>query len=446
MAITFRAVGGFGEIGRNMCCVKINEDAFIFDMGLHLPNYIKITEQEHEEFVALSENKLKKGDAVPQDKTIFDWKDNVRAIILTHAHLDHMGAVPWLAHHYNAPIICTPFTAHVLRDIIRDEGIDFENKIIELKPGKSVKLSEEFVVEFVNTTHSTPQTIIIALHSPEGIILYGNDHRLDPTPTLGNPPDFKRFKELSKKGVKLMIQDCLYSCKQGHSGSETTVKSDLKRILLEENKKRKGIILTTFASHIERLKNIAECGKLMNRKVYFLGRSIAKYVFAAQDCNIVTFDDVIISKFAKQTRRYLRDIMKKGKEKFLLVVTGHQGEPNATLSKMVNGLLPFEFEKKDLVIFSSSIIPNELNEENRAVLDKNLTELNVDFISGVHISGHCFKEDLKDLIKMVQPKHIIPAHGNIKKTDCMISLLNELGYEKDKNIHIVCDGEEKIID
>jgi ribonuclease J len=442
MSVFFRAVGGFGEIGRNMCAVKINGDVFILDMGLHLPNYIRITEEEHEEFVVLSESRLKKGDAVPQDKFLLDWKDDVKGIILTHAHLDHMGAVPWLAHKYNAPIICTPFTANVLKTIIRDEGIEFNNDIVEVKPGEIFDVHNSVSIEFINTTHSTPQTVLVAIHSSEGIILYGNDFRFDHSPTLGDSPDFKRLKELGKKGVLLMIQDCLYSCKDGNTGSEKDVLETLKSILLDANYKKKGIIITTFASHIERLKNIAFCGKALDRKVCFLGRSFAKYVFAAQDCGIAKFDDVFISKFAKQTRRYLRDVMKKGKEKFLLVVTGHQGEPKATLSKMAEGILPFNFEKGDLVVFSSSVIPTEINEENRAVLDKKLSELNVDIISDVHISGHCFKEDLLDLVDFVKPKNIIPAHGTLDKEDCMISLLKNKGYEEGKNVHVLKNGEE----
>ncbi len=446
MAITFRAVGGFGEIGRNMSAVKVNEEVFILDMGLHMPNYIALTEHEREEFIPLSESRLKKADAIPQDKLIDDWKYLVKAIILTHAHLDHMGAVPWLAHRYNAPIVCTPFTANVLRTIIRDEGIDFENKIIELKPGKQFKISQDTKIEFVHTTHSTPHTIIVVLHTKDGIIMYGNDYRLDDTPTLGSPPDYKRMKELSKKGVKLLIQDCLYSCKEGHTGSEQTVKEELKEILLNKNLKKKGVIVTTFASHIERLKNIAEIGKLMNRKVYFMGRSIAKYVFAAQDCDIAKFEGVTISKFAKQTRRYLRQVMKRGKDKCLLVVTGHQGEPKATLSKMTEGILPFEFSPGDVVIFSSSVIPADINKENRAELESKLKDKGIKIIKDVHVSGHSFREDVKKMLKIIKAEHIIPAHGDSEKTLCMTGLIEELGYKLDKNAHIVIDGEEVNID
>lgn len=442
MSIKFRAVGGFGEVGRNMCAVNIKNNVFIFDIGLHLPNYITITEQESEHFVVLSEAKLKKGEAIPQDDRISDWREDVKAIILTHAHLDHMGAVPWLAHRYDAPVICTPFTAHILRSIIRDEGIDFENKILELKPGKKIKLSQEFTVEFVNTTHSTPQTVIVALHTPEGIVLYGNDYRLDHSPTLGKAPDFERLKELSKKGVSLMIQDCLYSCREGHTGTEEDVKEELKKILLDEQNQDKGIIVTTFASHIERLKNIVECGKLMKRKIFFLGRSIAKYVFAAQDCGIEKFEGVVISKFAKQTRRYLKRIMKRGKDKCLLIVTGHQGEPKATLSKMAEGILPFDFDDNDLVIFSSSVIPADINEENRFVLEEKLSELGVSILKDVHISGHCFREDLIDIISLVKPKHIIPAHGDPEKVGCMLQLLKSLGYSEGKEVFVVNDGDE----
>ncbi|RLE46397.1 ribonuclease J [Candidatus Woesearchaeota archaeon] len=440
MVVSFRAVGGFGEIGRNMSAVRVRNNVFIFDMGLHMPNYISLTEQEGEELVVMSESRLKKADAIPQDKLIDDWKADVKAILLTHAHLDHMGAVPWLAHKYDCPVICTPFTAHVLRSVIRDESIEFFNEIIELLPGESFRLSDGFSVEFVRTTHSTVQTIIVALHTPEGVIMYGNDYRLDKNPTLGLPPDFDRFKELGQKGVKLLIQDCLYSCREGHNGSETEVKKKLREVLLDEKNVGKGVIVTTFSSHIERLNNIAEIGKLMNRKVYFLGRSIAKYVFAAQDCGIAKFEGVVVSKFAKQSRKYLKEILKKGKENALLVVTGNQGEPKATLSKMVDGVLPFDFSPGDVVVFSSSIIPADINRENRAVLDSKLKDVGVDIVPDVHISGHSFRADIADFLRMINAEHVIPAHGDSEKTDCMVPLLKEIGYADDK-IHVVVDGK-----
>ncbi len=446
MTITFRAVGGFGEIGRNMCAVKINDNVFIFDMGLHLQNYIEITEQEREQFVPLSESLLKKNDAIPQDDIISDWLPNVRAILTTHAHLDHMGAIPWLAHKYNAPVICSPFSAHILKSIIREDELEFENRIIELKPSKKMKIAKDVSIEFVRTTHSTPQAVIIVLHTSEGIIMYGNDFRLDKNPTLGKAPDFSRLKALGKKGVKLLIEDCLYSCKQGHTGTEKDVKEKLKNILFTEGKKNKGLIVTTFGSHIERLHNISIIGKKLGRKVFFLGRSLARYCFAAQDCKITKFDGVSISKFAKQSRRYLRQINKRGKENCLLVVTGHQGEPKASLSKMVDGLLPYKFSNKDVVVFSSSIIPVKDNEENRAILEKKLLEKGVCIYDNVHISGHCFKEDVIEFLNLVKPQNFIPAHGTKEKTDCMISLIKENNILDKKKVYVVVNGDSVTID
>ena len=269
MDVEICAVGGFNEVGRNMTAVKIDDDVIIFDMGLQMPNYIKLTGEEIGEVIKLTESKLKRAEAVPQDQMIKDWRLNVRAIVITHAHLDHIGAVPYVASKYDSPVICTPFSAAVLRTILRDEKINLSNDIIELKSGQTMKIGK-LELEFCHTTHSTPQTIIAALHTKKGSILYGNDYKIDSQPTLGKPFSQETFKKIGDEGVLALIQDCLYSREQRKTPSEDVVKKLLRDVLLEVDSKGKAIIVTTFASHIARLKTIAEFGRTLNRKVVFM--------------------------------------------------------------------------------------------------------------------------------------------------------------------------------
>src|SRR3990172_11052444 len=157
------AVGGYGEVGKNMTAVKIGEDVIIFDMGLHLPNYVKVTEEEREEVLKLSPTHLKRAKAIPNDELIEDWRDNVKAIVTSHAHLDHIGAIPYLASRYNAPIICTTYTAEVIKKILQDENLKLPNKIQAVQPNQVVKITKKLKLEFINMTHSIPQTAMIVL-------------------------------------------------------------------------------------------------------------------------------------------------------------------------------------------------------------------------------------------------------------------------------------------
>ena len=439
MTVEIAAVGGWKEVGRNMTAVKVDEEAVIFDMGLHLPNYIKLTEEEIGEFVKQTETSLKKAEAIPQDGTIKDWREKVTAIIITHAHLDHIGAAPYMAQKYDAPVICTPFSAEILRTICKDEKIDFQNKIVELKPGQTTQLSKNLKLEFCQITHSTPQTIIATLHTPYGIIMYGNDYKLDSHPTLGTPVNYEHFKNTGEKGVLALIQDCLYSAEQRKTPSEQVAKDMLRDVLIDIDNKGKGILVTTFASHIARLKTITEYGRMLGRKVIIMGRSMAKYSFAAKDSGLVDISkQAEICKYARQIRRRLKEVQTK-KDKYLLVVSGHQGEPKSTLSKMIDGIYPWKFTN-DYVIFSCQVIPADINKKQRAIMEEKLNKLGARIFKDIHVSGHSSREDIREIIKLLKPKHLLPTHGEKEKTDAFISLADELWYT-DKTVHPLANGE-----
>src|SRR5574341_349925 len=442
MSVEIAAVGGWGEVGRNMSAVRIDNEIVIFDMGLHLPNYITLTEEELGEFRRLTEASLKKAEAIPQDSLVKDWKQNVLAIVLTHAHLDHMGAAPYMAAKYDVPIICTPFTAALLRTICRDERIDMPNKIIALKPGQTMPLSKNIKLEFCHITHSTPQTIIATLHTPHGVIMYGNDYKLDLHPTLGSPANFDHLKNLGEKGVIALIQDCLYAAEHRKTPSEQVAKEMHKEVLLDVDSKGKGIIVTTFASHIARLKSIAEFGKMLGRKVVFMGRSTAKYCYAAKDADVIDlFKQAEILKYSRQIRRKLAEIQAKGKDKYLLVVSGHQGEPQSALSKMIDGVYNWKFSQDDHVIFSSHTIPAEINIRQRAVMEEKLKKMGERMFKDIHVSGHSSREDLRDMITMVKPKNILPTHGEQSMMNAFNSLATEMGYKMHKNLYPLTNGQ-----
>ncbi|MBW2989692.1 RNase J family beta-CASP ribonuclease [Candidatus Woesearchaeota archaeon] len=437
------AVGGYDEIGKNMTAVKAGDEAVIIDMGLHLDSYIKYTEGEGEDMVEISPDELAKVGAIPNDRVIKDWMGKVKAIIPTHAHLDHVGALTFLSNRYDAPILCTPFTSEVIKTISRDEKIKLRNSIKVLNVNSVYWVSKNIRIEFINMTHSTPQTVMVAVHTPEGTLLYANDFKFDNHPTLGKKPNYKRLEELGNKGVKVLICDCTRARQPIKTPSELVAKEMLRDVMLGVDSRGKAVIVTTFASHLARLKSIIEFGKKMNRKVVFLGRSLAKYTQAGEKIDIISFSkDAEIVKFGKQIKNRLSKMGKQGIEKYLLVVTGHQGEPKSTLSKIVNGEIPFRFKSEDHVIFSCTVIPSKVNIENRAELERKLREKGVRIFRDIHASGHASREDLRDLINLVKPKNIIPAHGEKEMKEALVELAIEKGYRRGKTVHIVHDGDK----
>ena len=433
-------VGGYNEVGKNMTAVKVDDEVVILDMGLSLEKYIAYTEDE--DIYDLSPNKLIRVGAVPDVSLISDWKDKVKAIIPTHAHLDHIGAIPFLSNSFKAQIICAPYTKAVLSEILKGENITLKNRIVAINPNSSFQLSKGIKVEFINMTHSIPQTVVVALHTKYGVIVYANDFKFDNTPVLGKKPNYEKLAALKKKGVLCLILDSIYSKDARKTPSEKIAREMLREVLFGLKSKKSLIIVTTFSSHLARLKSIIEFGKKLKRKIIFCGRSLYKYVKAGEDTQIINFSgDVEIVKFRKHVIKKLKTLKSaEERSKVLLVVTGHQGEPKAVLPRMAYRHLPFNFEPGDFVIFSSSIIPTNINIANRSLLERSLKDQGVRIFKDVHVSGHAAKEDQRDLISLLKPKHIIPAHGDINMASSLAELGKEMGYRIGKDVHIMGDG------
>ena len=279
------------------------------------------------------------------------------------------------------------------------------------------------------------------MHTPEGIVLYATDFKFDNTPTLGKKPNYERIKQLGKIGVKVLIVDSLYSNSPIKMPSEAVAKEMLKDVMLGTTYHGKAVIITTFASHLARLKSIIEFGKRMNRKIIFLGRSLGKYVHAGEQIGIVDFSSQVdIVRFREKIAKRLKKI-KDRKDKYLIVCTGHQGEPNAVLSRIVNDEYQFKLDKGDHVVFSSTIIPTEMNKNARAIIEAKMAKKGVRIFRDIHVSGHSAREDLRDLFQMVMPKHIIPSHCGNDKAMGAVTLAEEFGYIRGETVHLMKDGK-----
>ncbi len=440
MTLELTAIGGYNEVGRQSTAVKVDNDVIIIDLGLHLDQYIKYTEDEEEDINTTSSRGLRKAGAIPDWTSIRDWKKDVRAIILTHAHLDHVGAVPYLARIFGCPIYGSPFTIALLKQLIADKDIDVPNTLIPVD--KKVKITDKVTAEFIHMTHSTADSRFVALHTPYGVVSIDNDYKLDPHPTLGHPPDYARLGKL-KGNIIAHVGECLYVQNATKTPSEVVARQMLEDVLLTQDFKNRTVFVSTFSSHIARLHTLMEIGKAMGREVVFLGRSMSKYLAAAEEAKILkTPKHVTLLKYGSQIRRFFKQ--HRDLSSYLVVCTGHMGEKKAALTKLVEGKYPFRFKPDDVVVFSSRTIPVPGIIADRADLQRKLRGAQVRIFDEVHVSGHASREDIRRLIQLIRPEHLVPNHGVPAMTESYIALARELGYDPDK-IHNLREGDRIVL-
>lgn len=442
-------IGGYEEVGKNMTAIKIKDDVIIIDAGVFLPPLMDLQESEQRE--KMTEQKLRKIKALPNDLILdkMGWKDKVRAIIIGHAHLDHVGGVPYIAKRYpNAPIYATAFTLEVLKNILNDEKMQLTNKLKKIQPDSNITIkgkSGNYKIDFIHSTHSTIQCVFPVIHTPkDGSIVYTLDFKFDNFPTMGKPPSYNLMRKVANqgKGVKLLIVDSLYS-----GADKKTPSERIARHLLEDafstaqSDKNAALFVTTFSSHIARLKSIFEFGSKTGREIIIMGRSMNKYVTAAINAGANPFKKKVkILKYRKQINSMLRKI-DKNRGKYLVVCTGHQAERGSIMDRLVKGETPFKFKAGDNVIFSSSVIPTPVSIVNRDKMDKKLRSKGVRVQTDIHVSGHASREDLRELLNIFKPNHIIPAHGSLQQETPMIELASELGYKFGETSHLSSDGK-----
>ncbi len=435
------AVGGYEEVGRNMTAIRVGKEIVIMDMGVRLDRIQIHEETEIEKMHSLD---LIKMGAIPDDKVLNNVDGTVVGIVCTHGHLDHIGAVPKLAHRYKCPIIATPFTAELIKQEIESERkFEVANKVKPLKCGEFYEFSKNLSVELIRVQHSIIDCAFAALHTPSGIILYACDFKIDRTPTLGDLPDFKRLKQIGKEGVLAMITESTNVGRSGKTPSEQIARDMVWDALLGTEETESGILVTTFSSHIARLKSIIEAAGKMDRTPVLLGSSMERYFGTALKMGYVEKpDNLKIFGYRRSVEKAVKQIMKEGKDKYLPIVTGHQGEPDAILGRISNNELDFKLETGDKVIFSANVIPNMLNMANRYSCETKLKMKGARVYDNVHVSGHAYKEDHWELLRMVKPEHVIPAHGTMEMHTAYVEMAEDTGYEFGETAHVLRNGQE----
>ena len=437
MNVKLYGLGGYEEVGRNMTCLEIGNEAVILDMGVYMDRFVPLQDQIQQ----CSTKSLIKEDVIPDDGPIHHLRKKMKAIILSHAHLDHIGAAFWLSSYYDCPIFTTPYTNKILQQKEKNDQVQLKNKLISITPNSSYKVSDKIEIEFILATHSVIQSSMINIITQKGNVLYSLDYKFDNHPVIGQTTNKQRLRELGKEHTLALIVDSTNAEKENKTYSESVAQEMLKDVVLGMETEKHGVIVTTFSSHIARLKTILDVSKDLGRDIVFLGRSLHEYISAAEQLYFVNFsENAEIIKSPYRSKKRLDEI-NKNKDKYLVVATGSQGEPNATLSKIVNEDIPLKIQSDDFVIFACGVIPTPTIQANRRILEHKIHHNKGRIFKDIHVSGHASREDIRDLIKIVSPENIIPAHGDMKKLASVATLSTEMGYALGKNVHLLQNGQ-----
>ncbi len=410
--ITF--LGGVGEIGKNMTAIEYNDEIIVVDAGLTFPD---------DELPGIDI-------VIPDFSYLLANKDKVKAILITHGHEDHIGSLPFLLQHLNAPVYGTKLSLALIENKLREHP-KVKLKGVAVKPKNVLKLGS-FVVEFIKVTHSIAGALALAITTPSGTIVNTGDFKIDYEPIDGVMTDLTRFGELGRKGVNLLLCESTNVCRKGFSMSERTVGRTLDGIF--DTHKNNRIIIASFASNIYRLQQILDLAEKYKRKVAFTGRSMINVSEVGLKLGELKFNrDNIVD---------LEKINKMDDKEVLIVTTGSQGEPMTALTRMAGGEFKgVKLRQNDLIIFSASPIPG--NEKNVYKVINALYKLGTDVIydelAEVHTSGHACQEELKLIHSLTKPKFFIPVHGEYRHMKVHKELAMSLGMEE-RNILIASLG------
>ena len=381
------ALGGLGEVGKNMYCVMHENELIIIDAGVIFPDDMVGVDYIIPDFTFLKRNERK-----------------IKALFITHGHEDHIGAIPFLLQNVQIPAIYAPNQAvGLIKGKLEERNIQYKNLFVYNEQTK-VKF-KHIMVEFFMTTHSIPDSHGICVHTPNGVIVTTGDFKFDLT-LIGPMANLHKMAEIGKKGVTLLLSDSTNALNEGFSASESKVDEALSDIF----KKHHGrIIIATFASNIYRLKHIVDTCKRNNRKIAIFGRSMTTNIEISIEGGYIKNKGIFIS---PEEANSMPD------NKVCLLCTGSQGEPLAALSRIANGShKQIKLKNDDTVVFSSSAIPGNAVSISRTINKLYLKGVKVytnTSLSDVHTSGHASQEELKLMIRLIKPKYFMPIHGEYR--------------------------------
>ena len=406
-------LGGLGEIGKNLTVVRCGDEIIVIDCGLMFPD---------DEMLGIDL-------VIPDITYLLENIDLVKAIVLTHGHEDHIGALPYVLRNLNVPVYGTKLTLGILEGRLKENNVD-SSSLVPVKPGDLIHIGC-FKVGFVNVSHSIADAVALYIKTPLGTIVHTGDFKLDQTPVDGKVTDFHKFAELGDQGVLVMLADSTNAERPGHTLSEKTV-----GVAFDEAFRniKDRIIIATFSSNVHRIQQVIDTAHKYNRKVAVLGRSMVNVSNISAELGYLNIPDGVLID--------IDEINNYPPSNIVIITTGSQGEPMSALTRMSTsdhrkvGIVP-----GDTVIISATPIPGNEKLVSRTI--DNLLKQGANVIyektSGIHVSGHASQEELKLIHNLLRPKFFIPVHGEYRHLRKHAMLAQDLGMPKE-NVFVAENG------
>ncbi len=407
-------LGGLHEIGKNITVFEYGNELILVDCGLEFP-----------------EDDMLGVDLVIPDITYLERnKEKIKGLVITHGHEDHIGSIPYILKQINIPIYATPLTIGLIKNKLEEHHLERRTTINTVLPGETIKFGN-ISVEFIRSSHSIPDSVMLAIKTPVGVVLHTGDFKIDFTPIDDNIMDLGRIAELGNEGVLALLSDSTNSERKGYTMSERSVGDVMDRLFLNTSKR---IVVATFASNVHRVQQIVNSAIKYKRKVAVCGRSMQNMIETARKLGYIQApDNVFID---------IDSIKNYNDEQLVIITTGSQGEAMSALTRMASGdHKKVVITPNDLVIISATPIPG--NEKYVSKVIDDLMQIGAEVIysslEAIHVSGHACQEEQKLILALAKPKYFIPVHGEYRQLKAHAETARQLGIES-KNIFLMENG------
>ncbi|PGE96842.1 ribonuclease J [Bacillus pseudomycoides] len=416
-ALSIFALGGVNEIGKNMYAIQYSNDIVVIDCGSKFPD----------------ESLLGIDLIIPDTTYLQENKDKIRGLVVTHGHEDHIGGIPYLLKQLNVPIYATKLTIGLIGIKLKEHGLQNLTQLFVIDSESVIEFGS-ISLTFFKTNHSIPDCLGIAFYTPEGTVVHTGDFKFDLTPVNNQYPDIHKMAKIGSDGVLALLSESTNAERPGFTPSERSVGERIEEAFI---KARRKVIVSTFASNVNRVQQVVDAAIKTNRKLALLGRSMVNVVSVALEQGYLNIPEGMLIE--------ANEINQMDPERVAILCTGSQGEPMAALSRLASGnYRQVDILSEDTVILAATPIPG--NERNVSRIIDNLFLLGANVIygsgssTGMHVSGHAYQEELKLMLTLMKPKYFIPIHGEFRMLHHHSLLAESVGVKKE-NIYVISNGD-----